>query len=77
MLLALLLGYSLLFSMIIHVSNKGHQQQQNLGLVQTFKICTFFECATICNETNIVFSIPTPPLVNHQMMRMKKGQTLK
>jgi hypothetical protein len=35
--LKLLLGYSLLFSAIIlHVSHKGHQRQQNLGLEQTF-----------------------------------------
>jgi hypothetical protein len=34
-----------------------------------------FECATMWNETerdNIVFSLPTPPLANHQMMRMKE-----
>jgi hypothetical protein len=57
MLLEVLLGYSLLFSMIIHVSNKGHQQQP--ANIQN----TFFECATMWDETeldNIVFSFPTP-----------------
>jgi hypothetical protein len=42
---------------------------------------TFFECPTMWNEMEIndqeiVFTLPTHPIVNHQMMR-KKGRTLK